>query len=370
MNKKQKIIASAVFVLFMIGIIWFVVATMMPEDEVVDTGIELKTPKIDESKLDSVSKLDIYEDELGDGSLFSNEIIDESQKESDSWKDNIIKLDLFNRDKESTEEEVVAEEGFGGTMGQEINPELLALMKEQEEIMARQQAALAQQKEQVQQQNNYSPINEPYPDQVEMEVEEVPLTVGKMREKNGSFTDYFQGAGGFSAKANRLDLIPAEVVDQGYLIINSTLAIRTKRTLRIENPRLVIPKGAILYGKTSFGGLDRMNVEIVSYKYRDKLYPVELVVYDFDGREGVHLGNLPWPKIPAKVSKEVFDYIKQRGSQAGQFGGAAEIDLGQAKDVALLSALKEITEELFERKRVFMPRKYNIWIHVPKNEDL
>jgi hypothetical protein len=102
----------------------------------------------------------------------------------------------------------------------------------------------------------------------------------------------------------------------------------------------------------------------VSYKENEKLHPVEFVIYDFDGRPGVHLSSNSWPKIPVKVSKEVLEYVKKKGTSP-TFSGNNSIDPEEIKLIATVSAANEVFQELLERKRVFMPQKYHLWINVP-----
>ena len=177
-------------------------------------------------------------------------------------------------------------------------------------------------------------------------------------------TGSFYGAGSFNS-STELDLVPAETVDQGVLVNGSTIAIRTKEPLRLRNPNITIPKDAVVYGKVTFAGVDRLDINIVSYKTNKKLYNLNLQVYDFDGRPGVHLSNRSWSKIPGKVTNDVFRYAFQRGTQQPALGGAQNsVSIDEAKDIAALSAANEVAQELFDKRRVMVPRKYHLWINI------
>ncbi len=185
----------------------------------------------------------------------------------------------------------------------------------------------------------------------------------KLKDKS-----FFHGAGSASQNNEVLDLIPAETVDQTIINNGSTIAIRTKKEIKLTSPRVTIPKGAVVYGKVTIN-INRLLIDITSYKQEDKLYRLDFSMYDFDGVEGVHLGNRTWPKIPSQVAKDVYDYAYQRGTQAAAFGGNNSINLEEAKNIAMLSASKELGREIFEKRRVFMPKKYHLWIHINTKEN-
>jgi len=176
--------------------------------------------------------------------------------------------------------------------------------------------------------------------------------------------DFFHGAQSSNDDNKVLGLIPAETIDDRFLVNGSTVAIRTKKEIRLVNPRVVIPKGAVVYGKVSFG-TNRLLIDIDSYKTKNTLYRLDFTLFDFDGLEGIHLDSRTWPKIPGKVAKDVYDYAYQRGTQAAGFGSENNsVNLEEAKDIAILSAAKEIGNEVFEKRKVFMPKKYHLWFNI------
>ncbi len=349
MDKKKKIIASAVFGVFVIAVGIFAKTVLFASDEPKKTGFSLLTPDVDEDGIDSVTKKKSYDMEIMNPSFVDDSKLIEDE-EKDTSETQYTEYDLFQR--AQREADSISQATGEADFGQQVDPELLALMQMQEQMMASQAAGSSA--------NAAAGGQQAQTAQVAPEKE---LTLNEIRSKNEQSGNFFQGAGGVGEHTNTLDLVPGETVDQGILVKGSTVAIRTKQAVRLRDPDLTIPKGAILYGKASFDGGDRLQIDIVSYKVKSKLTPIDLVIYDFDGREGIHLGNKTWPKIPSKVAKEVFNYVKQKGTQAATFGGNNKIDLDEAKDVAIVSTIKEVTEELLDKKRVFMPRKYNLWIY-------
>ncbi|MEJ5049348.1 conjugative transposon protein TraM [Chryseobacterium culicis] len=179
--------------------------------------------------------------------------------------------------------------------------------------------------------------------------------------------NFFQGT---TAGNNKkiLQLIPSETIEQKRILDKNIIPIRIKEDMRLSDVPggLVIPKNAIVYGRISLGE-DRINIDIESYKKDNVLYQLNFRVYDYDGREGIHMNNHSWLKIPSTVSKDVFDYAIERGTNSGGsiLGGTnTGVDLKEARNLAILSAGKEISKEVFEKKRVFLPKKYQLWINI------
>lgn len=185
--------------------------------------------------------------------------------------------------------------------------------------------------------------------------------------------NFFQGT---TAGKNRkiLQLIPSETIEQKRILDRNIIPIRIKEDMRLTNlpGGLVIPKNSIVYGRISLGE-DRINIDIESYKKDNVLYLLSFRVYDYDGREGIHVNNHSWLKIPSTVSKDVFDYAIERGTNAGGsvLGGGANtgVDLKEARNLAILSAGKEISKEVFEKRRVFLPKKYQLWINISSSNN-
>ncbi len=188
--------------------------------------------------------------------------------------------------------------------------------------------------------------------------------VPKVQPQQGN---YFFGAASATKSNSWQDLVPAETVDQGLYTTGSTVAIRTKKSLYFPSTRITIPKDAVVYGKISFTD-DRVLIDVKTYKHRNRLYPVAITTHDFDGREGIHLKTRSFFAIPAKVSKTVLDAALQTYSQqANAFGGGTDrVPLG---DIAGVSALNEVSQEIFAKRRVFIPRKYHVWLTVTQEDE-
>lgn len=370
MDKKKKIIVITVFVVFTGIVAFFTKSVFFKEEEVVvKKEFRLTTPDAEERQIDSLSKIDLYEKEAytiktygTEKQLFADEVTRDSI-ERYSFNPFSAQDDEYEL-KNNTDEEISDEEQISAEQ------ELMALLRAQAEIDAQAQDDILKaptqyasqyvpEKRSVPQQNTYA--QNPTPEEAE------PVKPPSLSEKWAAIKEQknaFKGIGGMSEAPNGLDLTPAETVDKRVLKLNSTVAFRLKEALYLKNQNLHIPKDAILYGKTSFGGLDRMNINIASYKTNKKIYAVSLQIYDFDGRPGIHLGNNALPKIPARVAKEAFNYASQKATQQPTFGGNDNISGDELKTIATTSAVSEILEEYVNKKRVFMPQKYHVWINI------
>ena len=137
---------------------------------------------------------------------------------------------------------------------------------------------------------------------------------------NNSFKIDNASSSGFYTTVNKnnderkFELIPAEIVDRKLVYNGTTIAIRTKKSIRIPDTKITIPKDAILYAVVQFQSSYRVNLDIANYKSGKTLYPIDINVVDYDGRPGISLGDKSWLRIPSKVTKDVFDYAYKRGT--------------------------------------------------------
>lgn len=366
MDNNKKIIVGVVGALMLIALVLIMKMTFFksaPEASKGANKIAISIPAVDENQIEDLSKKEQYDKERiqkvgGDNPFFRNE------REGDQKK--IVKGLVFE-DSEDDKESKPSKNKTSDTKSkkkkkkrrkssnQQMNDDLMMIMAMQEQ-MEEEQNRIEQQQRQHQLEANYlNPGN----------TESTSDPYGK------SNTSVSQGASGRffgtvkpSKNKSVKVLIPAETVDRGIVSQNSTIAIRTKKEFTVEHLGITIPKNAVVYGKAQFQGPDRMRVNIESYKDNETLYALRLKVYDFDGREGVHLSSRTWTKIPAKVADDVFQYAYQKGTQQSAFGNNNTINLDEAGNIAALSAAKEISDEILKKRKVMMPKKYNLWIHI------
>ena len=192
---------------------------------------------------------------------------------------------------------------------------------------------------------------------------------------NNSFKIDNASSSGFYTTVNennderKFELIPAEIVDRKLVYNGTTIAIRTKKSIRIPDTKITIPKDAILYAVVQFQSSYRVNLDIANYKSGKTLYPIDINVVDYDGRPGISLSDKSWLKIPSKVTKDVFDYAYRRGTQSNQsaLGGGgqnSQVSLKEAQSIGVLSSLREISNELLVKRKVLIPSQYEVWLYI------
>ncbi|OEK07354.1 hypothetical protein A8C32_18125 [Flavivirga aquatica] len=394
MDKKKKTIVAIVGTVCIILLIVLLKVFVFSSSDSKQrrNQLSISTPKVDKQKINRKSKLEHYEGESIEAIEKNNVVkglgnIEEVKKQVAFEEPSIIAgeelRNALENNKNVREENNTLETLY---TPEPVDDELKQLMQLQEQLLAQSIPQTNQQGSHTEEDDiqklleSYSQLNQAYLKSPTGEKEGIDisqLTPEKIAEIETSVNEklagdirkkfkeksYFHGAGSASKQDNVLGLVPAETVDQGILVNGSTIAIRTKKEVRLTNPPVLIPKGAIVYGKVSFGA-NRLLITINSYKQGNKLYKLKFSLFDFDGVEGIHLGNRTWPKIPAKVTKDVYDYAYQKGTQAATFGGDSAIQLDEAKDIAILSASKEIGNEIFEKRRVFMAKKYHLWFNI------
>lgn len=398
MDRKKKIITvlgCIVFIALLGGFCWymFVPSTSEAREQ---NKISIAVPKVDENKIPKKSKFEQYQKEGQDGNgskqsktdLFDFDLLgggkssepDSSASSTSTFED---RLNLMMRQDSLNEAHraKTARETNKNNEEQALSSELMELMEMQNQFLSQtnpyESTVIPSEVENLLEQYDQainglglpqSGENSTVPTQDLGAPQDSQNPISDLMDlpKKIGMSNYFQGAGSIDSSDNVRDLIPVETVDEGLLVNGSTIALRTKKTFKLNNPVLLIPKGSVIYGKVTIS-TDRLNIEVNAYKEGLKLYLLNFVVYDFDGREGVHLGNRTWPKIPSKVAEEVYEYAYQKGTQASTFGGDGSIDLDQAKDIAILSAAKNIGNEIFEKRKVFMPKKYHLWFNIESN---
>ncbi|MDH7445851.1 conjugative transposon protein TraM [Aquimarina sp. 2201CG14-23] len=366
MDKKKKIIVGVVAGLFSLALVFmikFMVFNDADEEDQSLNIVSISMPEVDENELEYSTKKQKYDKEDEPENMidpFSSEESEElkkSEEPKDSIKQNIGKL--TGKDTKKNNRKKVA-----NSQKNQMDQELMMILEMQKQI-EEERKLVSEDANNTKTTTTTNIQDTPNQNSQESQIASSRLS-NAFLNNNGFF-----GAGSFSENDFVRDLIPAETVDQGLIIQGSTIAIRTKKQLVLKDLGIIIPKNSIVYGKASFGGPERLTIDIVSYKANNQLFELDLKVFDFDGREGVHLSNRSWTKIPSKVANDIYKYAYRKGTQGSTFGGEdTSINLDEVKDAAILSAAKEVSDELFKKRRVLMPRKYNIWINVDTDSGL
>ena len=292
--------------------------------------------------------------EMADGLEFASPLLDFEKF------DNSTKKELYDKNKEYDKERY-------DSLGNELS--FLQKLEEKKSKNARSEQVATEEENYVDEdlqmllelQNSLSQLDEESLPQTAAAIEAEPVKPAIPQEGN-----YFFGASSAETAVGK-NLIPAETIDQGIVNQGSTIAIRTKEPILLPAQNITIPKGAVVYGVATIGDR-RLEVEINSYRRDNTLYNLNIGVHDFDGKQGIHLDGRTIYRIPANVSRDVFEYMYTRGTQSQSFVGNNRASLDEAKTVAIVSAAKEVSRELFDKRRVFVPRKYHLWLTV-KGDD-
>lgn len=332
MDNKKKIIVAVVGILA-VGILVFLLGgDAIAANNATPTqaqGLDFDGPKVKDKLLEVSTKKEMYDS--------SDEEFD--KEKYDSLAGNLSFLQKMKKKFDPREPKVVA---APVQKEENVDKELQMLMAMQNNLG-----------NQAVRQQGYAPMPT-------MPTTPTPVATPVVKKVIPQEGNYFFGASSGAKNAGE-NLIPAETIDQALLKQGSTIAIRTKNPIIIEDQNIVIPKGAVIYGVVQFQQT-RLNINISKYRRDNRLYSINVKAHDFDGRPGIHLKSRSIFSIPSNVSQDVYNTaIQTYRNQSNAFSSDERVPLDQ---VALLSAAKEVSRELFDKRRVFVPRKYHLWLTV------
>ncbi|SEP07035.1 conjugative transposon protein TraM [Flavobacterium sp. fv08] len=98
--------------------------------------------------------------------------------------------------------------------------------------------------------------------------------------------------------------ISATIAESQVCVNGSTVKFRLSQEIELNGVR--IPKNTFVYGIASLKG-ERLTVEINSIRFENSVFPVELLLYDMDGLEGIY--------IPGAISRDVAKASAERSIQ-------------------------------------------------------
>jgi hypothetical protein len=361
MDKKNKImiVVAGVFCLILLSLLIYFVF-LSPSDENLkrnENFVEITIPDVIEGEL-SNNKKDSYDK---DENYQANE--------NTSLLDSLINL-ANNKEEKNKLIPIPMDYSSNAQQSKEELDMFLELQKQIDESTALNND-VAKYNDLYNNAENYNSRAKTYVDRPVMptkeEAEEIVL--------NNSFKIDNASSSGFYTTVNennderKFELIPAEIVDRKLVYNGTTIAIRTKKSIRIPDTKITIPKDAILYAVVQFQSSYRVNLDIANYKSGKTLYPIDINVVDYDGRPGISLSDKSWLKIPSKVTKDVFDYAYKRGTQANQSalnggGQNSQVSLKEAQSIGVLSSLREISNELLVKRKVLIPSQYEVWLYI------
>jgi hypothetical protein len=103
---------------------------------------------------------------------------------------------------------------------------------------------------------------------------------------------------------------------------------------------VVIPAGTLVYGLGQFGA-ERVAVRVTSIRFKDRLYPVQLAVFDMDGIEGVYVPSVAGAQETRQVAAQAAGGINLYPHVGGRDAvGVAAATVAQAGSTGLRSLLQ------------------------------
>lgn len=150
--------------------------------------------------------------------------------------------------------------------------------------------------------------------------------------------------------------IQAVIHENETLVNGSTVKFRLISDVVINGK--VVPKDNFIFGTASLDG-ERLQIKINSIRYGNSLYPVELLVYDMDGLDGIY--------IPGAITRDV---AKQSADRSMQTLGVASLDpsFGAQAAGAGIEAVKSLVSKKVKLVKVIVKAGYQVLLRDEKQK--
>jgi len=147
----------------------------------------------------------------------------------------------------------------------------------------------------------------------------------------------------------------ATIAESQTCVNGSTVKLRLTEDISVDGKQ--IPQNTFVYGTASLKG-ERLSVEINSIRYQNSVYPIELILYDMDGLEGIF--------IPGAISRDVAKASADRSLQ-----GIGITTLNDSWGAQAAGAGVEAAKSLFSKKvklvKVAIKSGYQVLLKQKKN---
>jgi conjugative transposon TraM protein len=130
------------------------------------------------------------------------------------------------------------------------------------------------------------------------------LSEDPMQTSQGSNANAFYSLENISTSGEEKNAIAASIAESQTCVNGSVVKLRLSQEIVLNGSR--IPKNTFIYGMASLKG-ERLTVEINSIRFQNSVFPVELLLYDMDGIEGIH--------IPGTINRDVAKASAERSIQ-------------------------------------------------------
>jgi conjugative transposon TraM protein len=181
---------------------------------------------------------------------------------------------------------------------------------------------------------------------------ESPRDMIESKESNGFFALDNTG----SQKAGQ-NAVRAVIHETQTLINGATVKLRLVDAIRING--VLIPKETFIHGIASLSG-ERLRITVSSIRYGSQLFPVQLIVYDMDGLDGV--------MVPGAISKQVVQQSTDRGLQGLGFNTVSSSMGLQAASLGV-EAAKSLLSRKVKQVRVTVKAGYEVLLKDGKQKN-
>lgn len=151
--------------------------------------------------------------------------------------------------------------------------------------------------------------------------------------------------------------IRAVIHETQTLINGATVKLRLVDDIRING--LIIPRETFVHGQASLSG-ERLRIEVNSIRYGSQIFPVQLIVYDMDGLDGV--------RVPGAISKQVIQQSTDRALQGLGFNPVSSSVGLQAASLGV-EAAKSFLSRKVKQVRVTVKAGYQVLLKDGKQKD-
>lgn len=159
------------------------------------------------------------------------------------------------------------------------------------------------------------------------------------------------------AKSEAIQNAVEAVVHETQTIVNgSTIKLRLSNEIYINGTK--IPKNHFLFGVASLKG-ERLSIKIDNLRYKNSLFPVNLLVYDMDGLSGIY--------IPGAINRDV---AKASADRSMQTLGVASLDdsWGAQAAGAGIEAAKSLLSKKVKLVKVVVKSGYKVLLYDEKQQ--
>lgn len=159
-----------------------------------------------------------------------------------------------------------------------------------------------------------------------------------------------------TSKAEK-NAIAATIAESQTCVNGSVVKLRLSQEIELSGTR--IPKNTFVYGTASLKG-ERLTIEISSIRYQTSVFPVELLLYDIDGLEGIY--------IPGAISR---DSAKASAERSIQPLGIASLDdsWGSQAAGAGIEAAKSLLSKKVKLVKVMVKSGYQVLLKDKKRNN-